>query len=185
LAACRATNSPLLSNCTTEQAVQTAQRVLGSIAMPVDIQADQPAQRQRRDFHLSLTTALTSTPWCAMLTRRCTRPKRPASPQPATFQPEMNRRAGTRCHGAGPTTQAAGELTRTARPQITSTLALHGMEALARWSHPEWGAVSPAQFIPLAEETGLIPALTGGWVMRSASKSTPGAQRALRCRMWR
>jgi PAS domain S-box-containing protein len=44
-----------------------------------------------------------------------------------------------------------------------------GFEALARWQHPERGMVSPAEFIPLAEETGLIVQLDG-FVLKEALK---------------
>jgi len=46
---------------------------------------------------------------------------------------------------------------------------LTGVEALIRWDHPVRGAVSPADFIPVAERTGLIVAL-GRWVMNEACR---------------
>ncbi len=49
-------------------------------------------------------------------------------------------------------------------------------EALLRWSHPNWGHVSPAEFIPLAEQNGLIVQL-GSWVLDQACREAKSWQR--------
>lgn len=58
-----------------------------------------------------------------------------------------------------------GEFEMFYQPKVnTKTEALTGVEALIRWNHPQRGIVSPAEFIPLAEEIGFIHSL-GDWVI--------------------
>jgi diguanylate cyclase (GGDEF)-like protein len=62
------------------------------------------------------------------------------------------------------------ELTLVYQPIVDiHTLQVRGLEALARWDHPERGAVSPAQFVAAAERAGLVGDLTR-WVLRTACR---------------
>lgn len=86
------------------------------------------------------------------------------------YQPQMNANLLSRMQMEHALRQAV-ELHRMAvhfQPQVNmATGRITGAEALARWTDPEFGAVSPGVFIPLAEESGYIVAL-GAWVMEQA-----------------
>ncbi|QPF85885.1 GAF domain-containing protein [Bradyrhizobium genosp. L] len=63
------------------------------------------------------------------------------------------------------------------QPKVDMTSGqISGVEALLRWSHPELGQVSPGQFIPLAEEVGLIVPI-GRWVLKEACAQNMAWQR--------
>jgi diguanylate cyclase (GGDEF)-like protein len=64
------------------------------------------------------------------------------------------------------------------QPKVdTASGDIHSAEALIRWRHPQRGLIEPAQFIPLAEECGLIHEI-GAWVLREACRQCAAWQHA-------
>jgi len=86
------------------------------------------------------------------------------------FAPEMHSEAQDRQLLENDLRKAIGrgELQLVYQPVVNAqTEELSGFEALVRWHHPARGVISPSLFIPLAEESGLIPQI-GEWVLRTA-----------------
>ena len=86
------------------------------------------------------------------------------------FEPEMNERMQSRHELERDLRQAlgAGEFELYYQPIVNlRDNSISGCEALLRWNHPTRGVVTPAEFIPVAEEIGLIKPL-GEWVIRTA-----------------
>lgn len=86
------------------------------------------------------------------------------------YRPELNRAAANRLTLSTKLRRAirAKSMSVAFQPQIDmATGSLCGAEALARWTDDEWGVISPAVFVPLAEESDLIVEI-GEWVLHAA-----------------
>ncbi|MFN3580289.1 MAG: EAL domain-containing protein [Pseudomonas sp.] len=88
------------------------------------------------------------------------------------YSAEMNNRMRERLSTEQALREAVtrGELSLWYQPKLDLiTGKVHSAEALIRWQHPENGMISPAEFIPVAEDTGLILPI-GAWVIKEATR---------------
>jgi diguanylate cyclase (GGDEF)-like protein/PAS domain S-box-containing protein len=159
----------LLEDTSEHEAMVLAQRALESLALPVHMGAGDFAVRASAGVVCSQGDAdpvdLLRSADIAMYAS-----KRDGKSRVTLFHPDMHDIAHRQLELRMDLAVALGrnELFLAYQPIIeTTTRRTCGVEALLRWNHPVRGAVSPVEFIPLAEQSGQIKAI-GEWVLRTA-----------------
>lgn len=153
-----------------EEAAKLAQQVLKCFKTPFRI--------GERELHITTSIGIALAPYdgedTATLLKNADatmyRAKQQGKDNFQLYTPEMNQKALEQLVLANHLYKALNreEFLLHYQPQLDlETGQIVAMEALVRWQHPELGLVSPNQFIPLAEETGLIGAI-GEWVLQAA-----------------
>lgn len=162
-----------MPRCPTEQIPEIAQRMLDAIALPFGINGVLTIP----SACIGVCTYPEDGTDIEMLLRHADQAMYAAKSQGSQlwerYQPEMGKISQERADMERELRQtlADGQLQLYYQPQVLSTAesTLYGVEALARWQHPEWGWVAPPRFIAAAEDAGLIHALTS-WLIDAACK---------------
>lgn len=159
--------------------IDTAQQQTQLLINRIQDRFSQPISVNGMDLFLSLSIGVSLFPvdgdeGTSLLQQADTamyRAKEEAASAHYFYQPAMQQKANERLKLEKALHKAVenDELTLHYQPQINSKSEIFGLETLVRWNHPELGPVSPAHFIPIAEETGLILKI-GRWVTETACK---------------
>ena len=138
---------------------------------------DRRQHRHRRDRPAAAAAPPTS---CAMPTWRSTAPRTKAATAPASttrrWTPTCRNRKLLENDLRAAIENDELRARSTSRSSTPAARPMVGVEALCRWTHPQRGEIPPAEFIPIAEHSGLIIEL-GEWVLRRAcldGKAWPG-----------
>ncbi|GAA2900887.1 hypothetical protein Acy02nite_85000 [Actinoplanes cyaneus] len=167
----------LLTDCEADQAVPVAQRLIDAIKVPFAVAG------QEVFIGASIGIAAGPGPAPSEILGNADvamyRAKTEGPGKVVLFEPQMHAEALARLTLNGDLQRALtlGEFRLQYQPLIDlSSGETVGVEALVRWQNPDRGYVSPADFVPMAEETGLISDL-GRWVLNTAGRQAAAWRR--------
>ncbi len=146
-----------------------ADRVLADLAEPYSLSTGRVRLTCSVGIALLEESVLTATEALRRADLALFRAKRDGRGRRVTYEPSLDEelRSRRRLQDDLRRDLADGRLTMVYQPQVDSQRRLIGVEALVRWTHLELGPISPATFVPMAEECGLIDAL-GEFTLRRA-----------------